>query len=361
MTGIYIHIPFCAKKCNYCDFFSVSYQKQLVENYVQAIIRNIKYYGLENKIKINTIYFGGGTPSLLSIEQITRILNVCAKYFIFAENTEITLEYNPSGNRKNYLHDLRLSGVNRLSIGTQSFSDTQLKLLSRTHSVQDNFKTVLTAYEQGFTNISCDLILATPYQDKNLLAESLANLISLPITHCSAYLLQIEEQTALSKNQELLAYLPDDDMSADFYLQTVDTLESAGFQQYEISSFAKTGFQSQHNLKYWHCEPYLGIGAGSHSCYQNKRFFVPKDIKKFCDMPKQEINIISESACNTEEKIMLALRTTEGISENLLSQQAKAKIPMLAKANYIIKKSNGNIALTPKGFVVSNAVISELL
>ena len=359
MTGIYIHVPFCAKKCNYCDFFSVSYQKQLVENYVQAIIRNIKYYA--NNIKINTIYFGGGTPSLLSIEQITKILNACAKYFILAENTEITLEYNPSGNRKNYLHDLRLSGVNRLSIGTQSFSDTQLKLLSRTHSVQDNFKTVLMAYEQGFTNISCDLILATPYQDKNLLAESLANLISLPITHCSAYLLQIEEQTALAKNQELLAHLPDDDMSADLYLQTVYALESAGFQQYEISSFAKSGFESQHNLKYWHCEPYLGIGAGAHSCYQGKRFFVPENIQKFCDSPEQEVKIISETACNQEEKIMLALRTSKGIPEHWLDKQAKIKIPLLIQANYLTRKLNGNIALTPEGFAVSNAVIAELL
>ncbi|MDE6657012.1 MAG: radical SAM family heme chaperone HemW, partial [Oscillospiraceae bacterium] len=349
------------KKCNYCDFFSVPYQKQLVENYVQAIIRNIKYYALENKIKINTIYFGGGTPSLLSIEQITRILNVCAKYFILAENLEITLEYNPSGNRKNYLHDLRVSGVNRLSIGTQSFSDKQLKLLTRTHSVQDNFRTVLTAYEQGFINISCDLILATPYQDKNLLAESLNNLISLPITHCSAYLLQIEEQTALAKDEILLANLPDDDISADLYLQTIRVLESAGFQQYEISSFAKSGFESQHNLKYWHCEPYLGIGAGAHSCYQGRRFFVPKDIQKFCNSPKQEIKIISETACDTEEKIMLGLRTKNGIPENMLNYQAKLKIPLLVQADYLTRKLNGNIALTPKGFAVSNAVISELL
>lgn len=359
MTGIYIHVPFCAKKCIYCDFFSVAYQKQIVAEYVRAVIRNIKAYAVQDTV--NTIYFGGGTPSLLSAGQIAEILNACAKYLTLAENPEITLEYNPSGNRSVYLHDLRLTGVNRLSVGTQSFSDKQLQLLGRTHTVQDNFRTVTMAYEQGFTNISCDLILATPYQDKELLAESLNHFVNLPVTHCSAYLLQIEEQTALSKNEKLLAYLPDDDMSADLYLQTVHTLELSGFRQYEISSFAKSGFESQHNLKYWNCEPYLGIGAGSHSCYQGKRFFVPKDIPKFCSMSMQETVMLSETACDKEERIMLALRTTNGIPENVLDKHARMKVPLLEREGYLVHKSNGNIALTPKGFAVSNAVISALL
>ena len=359
MTGIYIHVPFCARKCIYCDFFSVTYQKELVSDYVCAVIRNLQAYAVQDPV--DTIYFGGGTPSLLTVDQISEILNACVKYCNISENPEITLEYNPSGNREIYLHDLRQAGINRLSIGTQSFSDSELQLLSRTHSVQNNCQTILSAYKQGFTNISCDLILAIPYQDQNTLTKSLLRLADLPVTHCSAYLLQIEEGTALSQNQALLTHLPDDDTAADLYLQAVHMLELSGFSQYEISSFAKSGYESRHNLKYWHCEPYLGIGAGAHSCYQGKRFSVPENILKFCSDPVQETQIICENACNPEEKIMLAMRTTDGIPEDFLSHQAKSKIPLLIKSNYLIKKSNGNIALTPEGFAVSNAVIAELL
>ncbi|MDE7120651.1 MAG: radical SAM family heme chaperone HemW, partial [Oscillospiraceae bacterium] len=362
MTGIYIHVPFCAGKCIYCDFFSVKYQKELVTDYVNAVIRNLQAYAIQDPV--DTIYFGGGTPSLLSASQISDILNACAKYCHISENPEITLEYNPSGNRGQYLHDLRQTGVNRLSIGTQSFSDPELKTLSRTHSVQNNIRTILTAYEQGFTNISCDLILAIPDQTPEILSQSLDILVNLPITHCSAYLLQVEEETALARNPDLLARLPDEDASVDLYLQTIRTLQQAGLIQYEISSFAKSGYQSRHNLKYWQCEPYLGIGAGAHSCYQGKRFCVPENIPEFCHLPKQEIQILSETVCNPEEKIMLALRTTDGISEkfiNFNNPQAKSKIPLLIQSNYLTKKPNGHIALTPEGFAVSNAVIAELL
>ncbi|MDE6089039.1 MAG: radical SAM family heme chaperone HemW [Oscillospiraceae bacterium] len=359
MTGIYIHVPFCARKCIYCDFFSVKYQKELVTDYVNAVIRNLQAYAIQDPV--DTIYFGGGTPSLLSASQISDILNACAKYCHISENSEITLEYNPSGNRGAYLRDLYHAGMNRLSIGTQSFSDPELKILSRIHSVNDNIRTILTAYEQGFANISCDLILAVPDQTPEILSQSLDILVTLPITHCSAYLLQIEEETALARNPDLLARLPEDDDSIDLYLQTVQTLKQAGFTQYEISSFAKSGYESRHNLKYWHCEPYLGIGAGAHSCYQGKRFCVPGNISKFCKDPVQDVQIISETVFDPEERIMLGLRTTDGIPENFISPQAKSKIPLLIKSNYLIKKPNGNIALTPEGFAVSNAVIAELL
>ncbi|MDE5884110.1 MAG: radical SAM family heme chaperone HemW [Oscillospiraceae bacterium] len=359
MTGIYIHVPFCARKCIYCDFFSVKYQKGLVSNYVNAVIRNLQAYAVQDPV--DTIYFGGGTPSLLSADQIFEILNACVKYCNISENPEITLEYNPSGNREQYLHDLRQAGINRLSIGTQSFSDPELKMLSRTHSAEDNIRTILTAYEQGFTNISCDLILAIPDQTPEILSQSLHTLVNLPVTHCSAYLLQIEEETSLSRNPDLLARLPDEDDSVDLYLQTIQTLKQAGFMQYEISSFAKSGYESRHNLKYWRCEPYLGIGAGSHSCYHGKRFFVPENTPKFCKDPVQDVQIVSETVFDLEERIMLGLRTTDGISENFISPQAKLKIPLLIKSNYLIKKSDGNIALTPEGFAVSNTVIAELL
>ena len=359
MTGLYFHIPFCAKKCPYCDFFSVSYNKETVSQYVSAIIRNLAAYAPEDMV--DTVYFGGGTPSLLSAAQIGEILNACAKYAHIASNPEITLEFNPTGKRTQYLHDLRIAGINRLSVGTQSFSDAQLLMLGRTHCSADGIRTVMTAYEQGFTNISCDLMLACPHQSESVLAATLDTLVKLPITHVSAYLLQVEEGTPLSGNTDLLLQLPDDDASTDRYLQAVHTLEEHGFHQYEVSSFAKAGHESRHNMKYWNCEPYLGIGAGAHSCYDGKRFQVPKDIAAFCSDAAQPTQLIDDSPCSSDERLMLSLRMTKGVPLSALSSMAQKKIPMLVNGGYLSVLDNSHVSLSPKGFAVSNAVIAMLL
>ncbi len=358
MTGLYFHIPFCAKKCPYCDFFSVSYHKETAEQYTAAIIRNLSAYAPGEMV--DTIYFGGGTPSLLSIAQITDILDACAKYARLSTAPEITLELNPTGERTQYLRDLRQAGVNRLSIGTQSFSDAQLSMLGRTHRAADGIRTVMTAKEQGFDNISCDLMLACPHQSREVLAETLAALGKLPITHVSAYLLQVEEGTPLSQNTGLLAHLPDDDASVDRYLQAVHTLAEYGFRQYEVSSFAREGYESRHNTKYWTCEPYLGIGAGAHSCYGGKRFQVPRDIAAFCNSPIQPTELIDEDPCTPEERLMLALRMTKGVPISGIGANAQKMIPLLEAEGYI-RTENSRISLTPEGFAVSNAVIAMLL
>lgn len=359
MTGIYFHIPFCARKCPYCDFFSDAYHKQTTEAYVGAILRNITAYPISDTV--DTLYFGGGTPSLLSVRQIADILDACHRQFHMAQDVEITLEFNPTGERSAYLHNLHTIGVNRLSIGTQSFSDTQLQNLGRTHSAADGQRTVLAAQTAGFTNISCDLMLACPGQTETVLAETLCTLTALPITHVSAYLLQVEEGTPLSRNTALLAQCPDEDDSADRYLQTVRTLAQAGFVQYEVSSFAKPGYESRHNLKYWLCEPYLGIGAGAHSCFDGRRFYVPKDIAAFCKRPVQEEVLISQTACDAEERLMLGLRLSHGVDVTQLSRSAQNQLPRLQQAGYIHEPSPNHIALTAKGFAVSNAVIACLL
>ena len=204
-------------------------------------------------------------------------------------------------------------------------------------------------------------MLALPYQTEEILSETLDILTSLPIQHVSAYLLQMEEHTPFYTNREVLENLPDDDASADRYLQTVHTLEKSGFHQYEVSSFAKTGFESRHNLKYWFCEDYLGIGAGAHSCMGNRRFCIPKDAELFCQNPVQEEITISETACDAEERLMLALRTVKGVPESAFSRNARQKFPILIKNNYIRKNAENHICLTPEGFAVSNAVISMLL
>ncbi|MBE6825889.1 MAG: radical SAM family heme chaperone HemW [Ruminococcus sp.] len=358
MTGIYIHIPFCARKCPYCDFFSASYRKETAERYVGAVIRNLAAYASDETV--DTVYFGGGTPSLLSAEQIGAILTACDEAFHLAKNAEITMECNPTGRRRDYLRAIRSAGVNRLSIGTQSFSDAQLTMLGRTHTAQDGIRTVMDACDAGFQNISCDLMLACPGQTEALLTETVRTLGTLPITHVSAYLLQVEAGTPLSQDAALLGQLPTEDAAADLYLHTVQRLAEAGFAQYEVSSFAKEGFRSRHNLKYWQCDPYLGIGAGAHSCYGGKRFQVPKDIEAFCMSPVQPTSLIDENPCGREERLMLSLRTTDGVPAEELPPAGVNKIPLLEKAGYL-KNEHGRVHLTPSGFAVSNAVIAALL
>lgn len=358
MTGLYFHIPFCARKCPYCDFYSVSYTRETAEAYVGAILRNIRAYAVSDTV--DSVYFGGGTPSLLSAAHIGKIIELCAARYHFSEDAEITLEYNPTGNRADYLRELRAAGVNRLSVGTQSFSDEELRMLGRTHSAAQGMAAVRAAADAGFSNISCDLMLALPGQTKEILRGSIRCLSELPVTHVSAYLLQIEEGTPFSQNAALLSRLPDDDGAAELYLHAVSTLDAAGFRQYEVSSFARSGMRSRHNLKYWQCEPYLGIGAGAHSCFDGKRFCVPRDVAAFIKAPVQPEELIDAQPCMQEERMMLALRTTDGIPENALSASARKQLPMLCKAGYV-RQESGRIFLTPEGFAVSNAVIAALI
>lgn len=358
MTGLYFHIPFCAKKCPYCDFYSVPYSKETVSRYVGAILRNIGHYPITHKV--DSVYFGGGTPSLLSPAQVAEILDACAGAYAIAEDAEITLEYNPTRKGEDYLRAIRSAGVNRLSVGTQSFSDAQLRLLGRTHTAEDNRRAVDAAQAAGFTNLSCDLMLATPDQTEDLLAETLAALTQLPITHVSAYMLQIEEGTPLSRDAALLSRCPDDDATGDRYLQAVRILEAAGLRQYEVSSFARPGHESRHNLKYWRGEPYLGIGAGAHSCL-NERFCVPKDIEAFIAAERQPVEVLDAHPLDREERLMLGLRLTEGVPAAELSDTAGNVLPSLMQAGYVRQTVQGRIALTPEGFAVSNAVIAALM
>lgn len=356
MTGIYLHIPFCAVKCPYCDFFSSVWHRETADAYIGAIVRNLAAYALQDTV--DSVYFGGGTPSLLSVSQIARVLDACAAHLHLSDDAEITLEMNPAGEHAAYLRELRAAGVNRLSVGTQSFSDAQLRLLGRRHTAQDGQNAILTAYAQGFQNISCDLMLACPAQTEEVLGETLETLAQLPVTHVSAYLLQVEPGTPLSRDQALLSQCPDDDAAAGLYLQTVRTLASFGLHQYEISSFARKGYESRHNLKYWHCEPYLGIGAGAHSCLGGRRFCVPKDIAAFCAAPVQTEETLCEAA--PEDRILLGLRLSEGIPLSWLSAAAQKKLPALAGAGYLTCVGE-RVALTPEGSAVSNAVIAALL
>ncbi len=357
MTGLYIHIPFCLAKCPYCDFYSVQYGRGLAEEYKRAVIRNLNYYKDE---KFDTVYFGGGTPILLWKEIVEILENVSA-----ADNAEITLEANPCVVLKESLTELRHAGVNRISLGVQSLNDKELKALGRRHNGEAAIKAAETAYNCGFKNISADLMLATPLQTKESLYETVSELGKLPVSHISAYMLKIEENTPFAQRE---LPLPDEDVICEMYLNTVKQLEDLGFRQYEISNFAKEGFICRHNMKYWNCGEYLGIGPAAHSYYKGERFFVNRDMDGFIRSERQEA--VREDPRGAafggyEEYAMLRLRLAEGLNLKEYKRRGGNAEMLLKEAAKIPKgcfNFNGeSISLTPKGFLVSNTIIAKLL
>ena len=354
--GIYIHIPYCAKKCPYCDFFSERYNKNSIMQYTDAVLRNLEYYS--RRRIADTIYFGGGTPSLMPAECIERIINSVRRNFILSENSEITLEVNPNTVNADKLSDLYNAGVNRLSVGVQSLVESELKMLGRTHTAERAVETVINAEKAGFKNISCDMIIGVPNQTSESIKYTIQKLSELPVTHISSYILKIENGTPFD-NPDFISLMPDDDTVSDMYLLMVDELEKRGFMQYEVSNFAKKGSESRHNTKYWKCIDYLGIGATAHSCFEGKRFFVPPDIEKFNNSPFQDISVTDENPCGFKEYAMLRLRLKEGLD---ISQHPEiiSKTSELLKAGYI-NFDGKKISLTAKGYLMSNSVIEYLV
>ena len=344
--GLYIHVPFCLTKCPYCDFYSVPFSQKAAREYADAVIRNLERYDEP----FGSVYFGGGTPILLApyLKEITEHVRI-------ESGAEITVEANPCMCVPKTLEELRAAGVNRLSIGVQSLNDGELSALGRRHTAVQAEQAVLAAKSAGFDNISADIMLATPKQTEKSLSETIDRLVSLPIAHVSAYLLKIEPNTPFGKNPPELSL--DEDETAELYLSAVSDLAAAGFAQYEISNFAKNGFESRHNLIYWRREEYLGIGPAAHSFYNGKRFAVPRDIRKFIGSPVQDEAVTDGSPDETEERIMLGLRLTEGIPEELWKPHEK-RLRFIPREYYTIK--NGRLSLTPRGFLLSNEIITLL-
>jgi len=345
--GLYIHIPFCLTKCPYCDFYSERYSKSLGKEYAAAVIRNLRRY----PERFDTVYFGGGTPALLydEIGDIVAAVNI-------SENAEITAEINPCLCTREILSKLFSAGINRLSIGVQSFDEKELSALGRRHKPLTSQRGTELAYEVGFRNISADLMLAVPFQTRETLSETIKRLTNLPITHISAYMLKIEPSTPFGKAPPTL---PDEDKAAELYLTCCELLENAGFKRYEISNFAKAGCESRHNLKYWRCEEYLGIGAAAHSYYNKKRFAVPGDLNAFIHDEEQRTIFTDESPDEREERIMLGLRLCKGIPYELWGplRGALKKIPR----GYYRISGDGRLSLTENGSLVSNEIIALLL
>lgn len=349
--GLYIHVPFCVRKCPYCDFYSVT-KTELADDYTAAVVRNIK----AQNVKADTVYFGGGTPSLLSAKQIYSMLSAAE----IAHGSEITMECNPNSVDEKYLADIFSAGVNRISFGVQSLSDKELSALGRLHNAETAVNAINSAYKAGFRNISADLMLATAYQTKETLAETIEKLVKLPICHVSAYMLKIEEETAYGKSETIQNLIPNEDETSDMYLEAVQMLEENGFAQYEISNFAHKGCESRHNLKYWRCEEYYGIGPSAHSYVDGVRKACPPSIERFINSELQEEIVTEENGGADDEKIMLALRLTqEGIPLSALTQDKLPVAKQLEKSGLLCRE-NERIMLTPNGCLVSNEIICRL-
>lgn len=340
-SGLYFHIPFCKSKCPYCDFYSVKFDEASAQQYVQEICDEIKQYqGI-----FDTVYFGGGTPSILPPELIGKILDCARAQFEISDDAEITVECNPSKDLSEDFKKYASYGVNRISVGMQSAVDSERFALGRVAGKNEVERTINYARQSGIENISLDLMLGTPKQTIESLDYSFDFIKSVGVPHVSAYMLKIEEGTKFFQMRDRLV-LPDDDTVGEMYLKTVETLASFGIEQYEISNFAVPGFESRHNTKYWTLTPYLGIGKSAHSFWGGKRFFYDIEWNKIDD----------GTGGDKEEQIMLGLRLAKGIDKSLVDRD----FAEFVKMGYVADLGE-RIALTPKGMLVSNTIINYII
>ena len=283
--GIYVHIPFCKSKCHYCDFCSVVPSGDIIDRYVDALKREAEGYKRKNKIKADTVYFGGGTPSFIGAERLSDILLHLRKVFDISPDAEITAECNPSSCGGDFFSRLIDSGLNRISLGLQSADPRERKAIGRLTDADAAKQAALNAKKAGFNNISLDLMLGLPFQNTESLKNSIDFCADAGVTHVSAYILKAEEGTPfyekLSIEGAKKMNLPDEDAVCDLYLFAAEYLQEKGFEQYEISNFCKKGHISRHNYKYWNLDEYIGLGVSAHSFFEGKRFFNTRDIDEY--------------------------------------------------------------------------------
>ncbi len=361
--GLYLHVPFCKSKCPYCDFYSFSGKDTEKDEYTKVLIERILSSISTLHRKGDTLYIGGGTPSVLGADNLKTLVDTCKNSFL-TEDAEITVECNPHGLNEDFFKTLHDCGVNRISMGLQSAVDSERRVLGRLSDRNQVENAVKTAQRVGFENITLDVMLGVPNQTEKSLNETLDFCISLGVPHISAYMLKIEENTHFYKNQSKYNF-PDDDLTADLYLQMCETLENKGIMQYEISNFSKKGFESRHNLKYWHCEEYLGLGPSAHSFLDGKRFYFDRDFGAFMNgnSPIQD-----GLGGDFTEYAMLNLRLVEGLNESKVFQSFGHNIPtelyekskIFIDNGYMTATENG-LALTRKGFLMSNTILAEVL
>lgn len=373
-TAIYIHIPFCEHKCIYCDFYSII-TKDNVDSFLNALKKEINCYAdLHSSGRIITsIYFGGGTPSLMTPAYIREIIELIYKRFEVTDTVEITLETNPGTVEQAKLKEFKEIGVNRLSIGIQSFDEKELKFLTRIHDKQTAINTVYSARETGFENISIDLIFNLPGQTKERWMKNLETALTLPINHISTYSLILERGTILNKMVlDGKVKIPSDDYDAELYEITIDNLSNSGFRQYEVSNFAKDDTECRHNNTYWHYEDYFGFGTSAHSFIDGKRSWNFSSLKKYIsEIENNNFAFagyeIPDDEQRLNEYVMLALRS-QGIMvdemNNLFGMEwlneKNEYLKKLEKENFMIIK-NGFVRLTKSGYAICDEIIKNLI
>lgn len=353
--GVYLHIPFCRARCRYCDFYTAPGAREVPQPYVDALLRELH----KEECHPDTLYFGGGTPALLSPAQVRSLIEAAAPM----PGAEITLEANPDVVTPELLEGFREAGVNRLSFGVQSASDTQLRTLGRTHTAEGAARALAWATQAGFDDLCGDIMLALPGYTNGEFDATLELLQKGGCTHISAYLLKIEPGTAFARRRP--ENLPDPDAAADFYLYAVRQLEAAGYRQYEISNFARPGHEGRHNLLYWNCLDYRGIGPAAHSCVGGIRRFWPSDTAAFIAGTLTEEE---EGVCDAEDFLLMQLRLCTGLDWREYVQRGGT--PLDARRTAFLRQCVGHgyaefdgrfLRLTPAGMVVQNAILEELI
>ena len=373
--GLYVHIPFCERKCNYCDFYSVEKSDSIEKQYVDALIKEIKSY--ENNIKgyiVDSIFIGGGTPSYLNHENIGLILDEIRNTFILEDDVEISLEANPNSITSDKVLNYKKYGINRMSVGIQSLDRNILKTIGRLHDSKEALDAIETIKKAGIDNINADIMFNIPGQDTDSLKDTLEQIISSDVKHISFYSLKLEEDTPLYKMEaKKLVEMPDEDSERDMYYEGRELMEARGYIQYEISNFSKPNYECRHNIKYWTGGEYIGFGPFAHSCFEDKRYNNISDIKYYCENIKEpdkfrRLNEVLGKESKMFEYIMLRLRMNSGIIIEDFNREFEKDFMSIYKNQIknlleyqLIDINNGRLKLTKKGMDVSNYVFEQFL
>lgn len=373
--GIYVHIPFCKSKCEYCDFYSIGggRDRRTTDDYLQALADHIREAGrLAREYEVDSIYFGGGTPSFFGAENLEKILDEIHRHFPMSLNAEITLEANPDSVTLPALKRFLRAGFNRISIGVQSDDDQMLQKLGRPHTFHQAKQAMQMARKAGFANISLDLMYGLPNQTLTGWRETVLRIAGMRPEHISCYALKVEEGTPLWEYKDC-AGLPDDDTQADMYLAASEILREYGYEHYEISNFAKKGFQSRHNMKYWTGGEYLGFGPTAASDFAGRRFTIVRDLKGYMSGIAKKEQVLSECEDVPQreragEYVMLGLRTSRGISAQEYEKRyllpfspLERQLARFAQEGFAQQGSEGRWSLTERGWLVSNQIILALI
>ncbi len=369
--GIYVHIPFCKSKCSYCDFCSIEHaDDKLMDEYLQALLLQIDDFLPEGNTYIaDTIYIGGGTPSLFGGKRLAKLLGFISKRVQVLQHAEITVELNPESTDKKLLKSLKKAGVNRLSLGIQSADDDMLQTIGRLHSFEQAQQAVALCKKYCTSNISLDLIYGLPGQTLKQWSDSIESIASLEPKHISCYALKLEPGSKMFLQNPKL---PDDDTQADMYLYAVSRLAELGYKQYEISNFAKDNMRSRHNSRYWNLAEYMGFGTAAHSYNGGKRYSFTADVSQYIEGVNSGKSVLedADSFSYTErigEYIMLSLRTCDGVDEHEFYKRFKVDFaPYAEKLQKYIQSGHATVhsgvySLTPEGFLVSSTILCDIL